>query len=176
MAAYEATFQNIKAQTSDGKQIAALDRDDRYWLTKGDLLKAGGKTDEALVAYDRAIKAESVNLVKAHYAKASVFLARKEYDRAKEELKPITPPDGSGGLGEAYVAMGDLLFAKKAFAEGCQHFAFALARFRAQQTPRERLNSSPEGLPRVLVALARSRRALGRRRLSDGPARHAASA
>ena len=152
LAAYEATFQNIKVLATDGKQIAALDRDDRYWLAKGDLLKVAGKPDEALASYDRAIKAESVNLVKAHYAKASVFLARKDFDRAEAELKPITPPDGSGGLGEAYGAMGDLLFAKKAFAEGCQNFAYALARWRAQQVPREKLNAALDDVSKKLLA------------------------
>ena len=52
----------------------------------------------------------------------------------------ITPPDGSGQLAEAYSAMGEILFQKKEWGPGCQNFAYALARLKAKQEPREKLN------------------------------------
>ncbi len=152
LATYESVFKDVKATSSDGKTVAVLDRDDRYWITKGDILRETGKFDEAMAAYDKAISAENVHLVKAHYAKGAVFLAKKDYDKAIETLTPITPPDGSGTLADAYLAMGDTLFAKKDFAPGCQNFAFALAKLKTQQAPRERLNEILESVSKRLIA------------------------
>ena len=70
------------------------------------MLKESGKLDEAMAAYDKAVAAKNVNLVRAHYSKGSLFLAKKEFDKAAETLSAITPPDGSGALAEAYLAMG----------------------------------------------------------------------
>ncbi len=137
--AYEAHFKDVKSTTTDGKEVGALDRDDRFWIARGDVLRAAGKNDEALAAYDRAVAAENVNLFRAHLAKGALYLSQKNYDKAAESLQAITPPDGSGQLAEAYLAMGDTLFAKKDFAAGCQNFAFALSKLRSQQAPREQL-------------------------------------
>lgn len=152
LSTYETAFKGVTTTTTDGKQLPALDRDDRYWLTRGDVLRGAGKLDEAMAAYDKAIAAENVNLVKAHYAKGSIYLAKKEYDKAIEALKDITPPDGSGTLAEAYMAMGDTLFAKKEYAPGCQNYAFALAKFKMQQAPREKLNGILEDVNKRLIA------------------------
>lgn len=140
LAAYEETFKDVKMQLSDGTSASALDRDDRYWLTKGTLLKSTGKLDEAIAAYDKAIAAKSFNGVRATYAKAMVFVAKKENDKAAEILADITPQDGTGHLAEAYMAVGDLLFAKKDFPNGCQNYAFALTKMKQLQVPREQLN------------------------------------
>lgn len=152
LASYEVMFRDVKMTTGDGKVVVALDRDDRYWLIKGDILKDLGKLDEAMVAYDKAIAAESVNLMKAHYAKGAAFYAMKDYDKAIETLTPITPPDGTGSLSEAYVTMGDTLFAKKVYDVGCQNFAFALAKLKTQQAPREKLNGILEDVNKRLIA------------------------
>ncbi len=149
---YEKTFKDVKAETADGKISVWLERDDKYWLTRGDVLKEAGKLDDALAAYEKAIAAKNVNLVRAHYAKATIFLARKEWDKAAEVLTDITPPDGSGALAEAYIAMGEALFAKKDFAPGCQNFAFALAKLKTQQAPREKLNGLLEDVNKRLIA------------------------
>src|SRR6185295_18281680 len=109
-----------------GKTQAYLDRDDRYWLARGDVLRAAGRLDEALAAYDKAVAAKNVNLVKATYAKGAVFIAKKEFDKAAEQLVNITPPDGTGALPEAYLAMGEIQFSKKDWAAGCQSYAYAL--------------------------------------------------
>ncbi|MHB8872151.1 MAG: tetratricopeptide repeat protein [Myxococcaceae bacterium] len=151
LAGYEATFRDVKMTTADGKSLAALDRDDRFWLIKGDILKETGKLDEAMAAYDKAVAAESVNLIKAHYAKGTVFYAKQDYDKAIETLTPITPGDGTGSLADAYVTMGDTLFAKKVYDIGCQNYAFALAKMKMQQAPREKLNALLEDVNKRLI-------------------------
>ncbi len=137
---YENFFKNVKNPTIDGKEEIYLDRDDRYWLARGDLLKTAGKLDEAMVAYDKAIGAKSLHLTKSYYAKAALLIEKKDYDKAAELLADITPPDGTGQLPEAYMAMGEILFQKKEWGPGCQNFAFALTRMKATQQPREKLN------------------------------------
>jgi tetratricopeptide (TPR) repeat protein len=138
---YESFFKNVKNQTADGKEEAYLDRDDRYYLARGDVLRAAGKLDDAMVAYDKAIAAKNVNLTRATYAKGSLLLEKKEYDKASEILVDITPPDGSGQLAEAYMAMGEILFNKKEWGPGCQNYAYALAKLKTTQAPREKLNA-----------------------------------
>lgn len=138
---YENFYKGIRNTAPDGTVVGALDRDDRYWLAKGDVLRYATKLDEALAAYDKAVEAKNVNVIRAHYSRGSVFLAKKEFDKAIEELTPITPNDGSGTLAEAYVAMGDTQFAKKEYAVGCQNYAFALAKMKQTQVAREQLNA-----------------------------------
>ncbi len=149
---YEAQFKAIVNQTADGKMQAFLDRDDRYWLARGDVLRDSGKLDDALVAYDKAIAAKNVNLVKATYAKGSVYLAKKDFDGAAKLLTDITPPDGTGVLPEAYVAMGDILFSKKDWPAGCQNYAFALTKLKAASVPREQLNGMLTDVEKKLIA------------------------
>jgi tetratricopeptide (TPR) repeat protein len=45
---YEAFFKQVKNQTTDGKEVSYLDRDDRYYLARGDVLKEANKLDEAM--------------------------------------------------------------------------------------------------------------------------------
>ncbi len=149
---YENTMKPIVNPTADGKTQTYLERDDRYWLTRGDVLRDSGKLDEALVAYDKAIAAKNVNLVKATYAKGSVFLAQKKYDEAQAQLVDITPPDGTGVLAEAYVAMGEIQFSKKDWPAGCQSYAFALSKLKAQSMPREQLNAMLTDVEKKLIA------------------------
>lgn len=137
---YEGVFKSVKNATADGKEEIYLDRDDRYWLARGDVLKAAGKQDDAMAAYDKAIEAKSLNLSRAYYAKGALLIEKKEFDKAAELLQDITPPDGTGTLPEAYMAMGDILFEKKEWGPACQNYAFALTRMRAKQEPREKLN------------------------------------
>ena len=137
---YEEFFRNVKNQTIDGKEEIYLDRDDRYWLARGELLRSGGKPDDAMAAFDKAIAAKSLNLSRAYYSKAALLIEKKEFDKAGELLVDITPPDGSGRIAEAYMAMGEILFQKKEYGPGCQNYAFALTRMKAAQEPREKLN------------------------------------
>jgi tetratricopeptide (TPR) repeat protein len=140
LAKYETFFKNVKNPTADGKEEIYLDRDDRYWLARGDLLKTAGQLDQAMLAYDKAIAAKNLHLTKAYFAKGALLIDRKEYDKAAELLQDITPADGTGQLPEAYMAMGEILFQKKEWGPGCQNFAFALTRMKATQSPRDALN------------------------------------
>ncbi|MGV3625395.1 MAG: cellulose synthase [Archangium sp.] len=149
---YEGVFKAVKNPTADGKEEIYLDRDDRYWLARGDLLKTAGKLDEAMVSYDKAIEAKSINLSRAYYAKAALLIEKKEFDKAAELLQDITPPDGTGQLSEAYIAMGDILFEKKDWGAGAQNYAFALTRMKAKQEPREKLNDLVTDIEKKLKA------------------------
>ena len=152
LAQYEAFFKHVKNATADGQELAWLERDDRYWLARGELLEAAGKPDEALSSYDRAIAAKGLNLTRAYYAKGALLLGRHDYDQAGLLLQDITPPDGTGLLPEAYLAMGEVLFSKKDWAPGCQNFAVGLTRLKATQAPRERLNEVLGDVEKRLLA------------------------
>jgi tetratricopeptide (TPR) repeat protein len=149
---YETQFKNVKFTDSTGKEETYLGRDDRYWLARGDVMLAANKPDDAMAAYDKAIAAKSINQVRANYSKAALLVSRKEYDKAAELLVDITPPDGTGVLAEAYVAMGEIQFAKTDYAPGCQSFAFALTRMKMMQAPREQLNALLEDVSKKLIA------------------------
>jgi predicted negative regulator of RcsB-dependent stress response len=125
---------------SDGRNESHLERDDRYYLARGDLLRAAGKNADAIVAYDKAIEAKSSHLTQAMYAKAAVYLEQKQTDQARTLLSEITPNDGSG-LSEAYLALGEILLSKKEYGPGCQNYAFALTKMKSEQQPRGALES-----------------------------------
>ncbi|MBX5482529.1 MAG: tetratricopeptide repeat protein [Myxococcaceae bacterium] len=149
---YEKAYANVTVTQADGSEKKALDRDDRYWVARGDTLRAAGKLDDAMAAYDKAIAVDSVNRTRAHYAKGALLLEKKDYDKALEELDLVTPDDGTGQIAEAYAAKGQVLFAKKDFVNGCQNFAFALTRMKAQQVAREKMNALLESVSKDLVA------------------------
>ncbi|MHA7632569.1 tetratricopeptide repeat protein [Corallococcus sp. M7] len=137
--AYEKTFHAVKTRTADGKELPALDKDDRYWLARGGVMEAAGRQDDALAAYDKALSARGVGLARAQYAKGALLLARKDFDGAKSLLTAVAPETGAGSMPEAYAALGELLFAQGEFAAGCQQHYFSLVRARAQGTPVEQL-------------------------------------
>jgi tetratricopeptide (TPR) repeat protein len=150
---YEATFRDVKLATTDGKEQPFLERDDRYWLARGDLLRDTGDGDGALKAYDSAINARGINQARAHYAKAAVLLGRKDYAKAKELLVKAAPQDGNGGILEAYVAMGEVLFSEKDYAHACANYGLALGRMRATGVPRERMVALSEDVNKRLLAV-----------------------
>ena len=149
---YEDAFKAINIQTTDGKMVPWLDRDDRYWLARGDVARAAAKFDAALAAYDKAITARGLHLSQAHYARGAVFLAKKDYEKASAEFKAVAPEDGTGMIADAYLGLGEILFSQKDYPTGCQNYAFALARLKTQQAPRERMNGILEDVNRRLVA------------------------
>jgi tetratricopeptide (TPR) repeat protein len=149
---YAQVYSRVEVADSDGKPHPALERDDRYWIVRGDVFRAAGKRDEAMEAYEKAIAADGVNRTRAYFVKGALLLEAKNYDRALEVLNFVTPDDGSGSLPEAYQAKGEALFAKRDFAQGCQNYALALARLRGQQVPRERLNALLADVTRQLNA------------------------
>lgn len=134
--AYENTFKSVTALNSDGQPIPVLDRDDRYWIARGDVLRGQEKLDEALAAYDKAVEAKNVNNAKALYAKGALLVARKEFDKAKEALEPICPDDGTGSVPEAYEAMGDLMMATKTYDTAPAYYGYALAGYKRSNKPK----------------------------------------
>jgi tetratricopeptide (TPR) repeat protein len=150
--AYEAVFRDVQVPASEGKTVSALERDDRYWLTRGDVLEVTGRQDEALAAYDRAIAVKGAAVARARYAKGALLLARKDYAGAREVLAAVTPDSGAGPVPEAYAAMGEALFGQGDYSAGCQHFYFALSRERVRGTPREQLQARAADISKRLMA------------------------
>lgn len=138
---YENVFKNVRTPTADGKEEVFLDRDDRYWLARGDILKQANKLDEAIASFDKAIEAKNANITRAYYQKGATLLEKKEDDKALEILQDITPPDGTGSIPEAYFAVGQIQFNKKAWGDGCQSYAYGLAKMKQKQEPREKLEA-----------------------------------
>ena len=68
------------------------------------------------------------------------------------------PKPETGALPEAYVAMGEIQFSKKDWAAGCQSYAFALSKLKAQSVPREQLNAMLKSSGEDVEALARRRK------------------
>ncbi|MBT9612381.1 MAG: PEP-CTERM system TPR-repeat protein PrsT [Burkholderiales bacterium] len=62
------------------------------WLMKGDWLQAKGKPEEAVGAYQSALKADSRS-VQAHSKLASVYLSQGKFDAARQEAAAIKKLD-----------------------------------------------------------------------------------
>ena len=147
---YETTFKDVKLEVLGGGTEIALERDDRYWLARGNLLRTAGDLDGAMAAYEKAIAAKSVNQARAHYAKGSLLIEKKDFVKAKEVLALVTPEDGTGQVPEAYKAMGDLLFLEKDWGTGASNYGFALGRFRSSGMNMEGLNALREEVAKKL--------------------------
>ncbi|MGZ3460300.1 MAG: tetratricopeptide repeat protein, partial [Archangium sp.] len=150
--AYEAVFRDVQVPAPEGKTVGALERDDRYWLARGDVLEALARSDEAMAAYEHALAVKGVNMARAQYAKAALLLARKDYDAARPLLVEVAPENGRGSMPEAYQALGDLLFAKGEFANGCQAYFLGLSRARLQGAPLETVRAGASDVARHLEA------------------------
>jgi tetratricopeptide (TPR) repeat protein len=153
---YEAVFRDVQVPAPEGKTVAALERDDRYWLARGRVLEALSRTDDAMTAYDRALAVKGVSMARAQYAKASLLMARKDYDAARPLLVEVAPENGMGSMPEAYEALGDLLFAKGEFATGCQNYFLGMSRSRLQGMPRETLKEKVSDVEKRLVDAGQS--------------------
>jgi tetratricopeptide (TPR) repeat protein len=154
--AYEAVFRDVRVADAEGRQVGALERDDRYWLVRGNVLEALGRPDEALQSYDNALAVKGVGMARAQYAKGALLLARQDYAAARALLVEVAPEDGRGTLAEAYEAMGDLFFAQEEFAAGCQHYFFGLSRALGQGVPRAALQERAEAVGRRLTTARQS--------------------
>jgi tetratricopeptide (TPR) repeat protein len=150
--AYEAVFRDVQVSAGEGKTVSALERDDRYWLARGEVLDLASRQDEALAAYDKAIATKGAAAARARYAKGALLLARKDYTGAREVLAAVTPDSGAGPVPEAYAAMGEALFGQGDYSTGCQHFFFALSREQVRGTPREQLQVRAADIGKRLTA------------------------
>ena len=136
----------------EGKTVGALERDERYWLTRGQVLESLSRGDEALAAYERALSVKGVGRARAQYAKAALLLSRKDYDAARPLLLEVAPENGMGSLPEAYESLGELLFARGEFAHGCQQYLLAIDRARMQGTALDLLKGKATDVEQRLVA------------------------
>jgi tetratricopeptide (TPR) repeat protein len=139
---YEKTFQAIQNEDSKGNVVNALQNDDRFFVERGRLLAAVGKTEEALQSFDSALAVRGLEQAKAKFEKASVLLRRKDFESAEKLLREVSPGDGSGLFADAYSALGDLAFSKGQWSAGCEQHGFALSRMKAEQVSKERLSSA----------------------------------
>lgn len=126
LSAYASTFRAITVEGKDGETTNALDADGRYWLTRGKLLVAQDRDDEALAALDRSIGLRGLEQPQALWVKSLLLMEQKDPTRAREVLAQVTPEDGSGPLPGAYRTMGELLFEAKDWQRGAMHYGFAL--------------------------------------------------
>ncbi|WNG45742.1 tetratricopeptide repeat protein [Archangium minus] len=150
--AYETVFRDVQVPAPEGKTVGAMERDDRYWLTRGQVLQALARADDAMAAYDRALAVKGVERARAQYAKAALLMARQDYDAAQPLLVEVAPENGMGALPEAYEALGDLLFAKGEFSTGCQHYFFGLTRARQLGESLETLKGKASSVEKRLAA------------------------
>ena len=150
--AYATVFQGVQLPAAEGTTVSALERDDRYWLARGQVLEALTRPEDALAAYDRALGIRGLSQTRAQYAKASLLLARKDYAAARPLLVAVAPENGSGALPEAYEALGELHFAQGEFANGCQQYFIGLTRARLQGASLEGLKTKAAGVEQRLVA------------------------
>ena len=150
--AYATVFQDVRVPADAGKTVSALERDERYWLARGQVLEALARGDDALAAYDRAVAIKGVGRARAQYAKAALLMARKDYDAARPLLVEVAPENGQGTLPEAYEALGELLFARGEFANGCQQYFIGLSRARMQGVALDTLQFKATNVEQRLVA------------------------
>jgi tetratricopeptide (TPR) repeat protein len=150
--AYEAVFRDVQVAAPEGKTVSALERDERYWLARGNVMEALGRADDAMGAYDKAMAVKGVGLARAQYAKAVLLMARKDYDGAQPLLTEVAPENGMGAMPEAYEALGDLFFARGEYANGCQRYFLGLTRARLQGASLEVLKTKASDVEKRLTA------------------------
>jgi tetratricopeptide (TPR) repeat protein len=131
---------------------SGLEKDDRYWLSRGGILEMAGQQDVSLAAYEKAIAVKGPALARAQYAKGMLLLTRKDYAKAREALATVTPDAGTGPLPEAYTAMGETLFGQGDYATGSQHYFIGLSREHGRNTPLAILQARAADIGKQLTA------------------------
>jgi len=158
-----------KAQALLDSFTKALKEDDRYHLAYGNLLMKVEKPEEALTHFDKAITLNSFNAV-AHYSKgAALFDARRKFNPdvkdTKKETELLENADKELKLAlevqeyfpAAYAKLGEILFEKKEWAEGCQQYAQALMQMKQLQAPRERMSDMRDKINDRLIKEAKQK-------------------
>ncbi len=114
----------------------ALKKDDKYYVTYGNVLRSLEKYDEAVQMYDKAISENEMN-AGAYVAKAGILIQQQKYDQAEDALERATT--ASEFYPEAYMEKGNLLFAKKQWELGVQEYATALSQWKQARVSQEQL-------------------------------------
>lgn len=158
-----------KAQALLDSYLKSLKEDDRFHLAYGNLLMKVEKPEDALKHFDKAIELNNFNAV-AHYAKgAALFDARKTFltdpkdkkkrdelfESAKKELDlALEVQEYFPG---AHTKLGDILFEKEEWGDGCQEYAQALMQMKTLQAPRERMTELRDRINDRLIKDAKKR-------------------
>ncbi len=135
--------------------LKSLKEDDRLHLAYGTLLMKMAKPDDALTHFEKAISLNSFNAT-AHFAKGSaLFEAKKDMDGARKELDLALQVQDF--FPDAHIKIGEILFAKKEWADACQSFAQAIIQMKQMQAPREKMAKLRDDVNDKLVKVARQR-------------------
>ncbi|MGC4119250.1 MAG: tetratricopeptide repeat protein [Myxococcales bacterium] len=158
-----------KAQALLDSFLKALKEDDRFHLAYGNLLMKVEKPEDALKHFDKAIELNNFNAV-AHYAKgAALFDARKTFltdpkdTKKRDELFENSKKELDLALEvqeyfpAAHSKLGDILFEKEEWGDGCQSYAQALMQMKTLQAPRERMTELRERINDRLIKDAKKR-------------------
>lgn len=143
----------MAAVNKEDKAVAFLDRyalkkDDKYYVTYGNVLRSLQKYDEALARYDEAIKENEVN-AGAYVAKAAILIHQEKYDEAEDALERAVAANEFNP--EAYVEKGNLLFAKKQYEAGVQEFATALSQWKQARASQDQLVAVVQSVKQKLL-------------------------
>jgi predicted Zn-dependent protease len=154
VAAFYFDASGIMARTGDGaKAIAYLERyplkkDDRFFVRYGDVLRAVGRDDEALVKYDEAIKENETN-ADAYLAKAIILIGKKQLDDAQAALD--TAIVAREFFPDAYVQRAKIQFEKKEYETALQEYAKAIEQWSKLRTPKEKLTGEIDSVKNLLI-------------------------
>ena len=126
----------------------ALKKNDKYYLTYGNVLRSLQKFDEAIAKYDQAIAENELN-AGAYVAKAAILISRNKLDEAQDALDRAVAANEF--FPEAYVERGNLLFAKKEWEQGVQEYAMALSQWKQARASQEQLVAVVQGVKQKLL-------------------------
>jgi tetratricopeptide (TPR) repeat protein len=158
-----------KAQALLDSYLKSLKEDDRFHRAYGNLLMKVNKPEDALKHFDKAIDFNNFNAV-AHYAKgAALFDARATFltdpkdTKKRDELFESSKKELDLALEvqeyfpAAHSKLGDILFEKKEWGDGCQSYAQALMQMKTLQAPRERMTELRDKINDRLIKEAKLR-------------------
>ncbi|HEY3451590.1 MAG TPA: tetratricopeptide repeat protein [Myxococcales bacterium] len=159
----------VKAQALLDAYLKSLKEDDRFHLAYGNLLMKVNKPEDALKHYEQAINLNNFNAV-AHYAKgAALFDARATFltdpkdTKKRDELFESSKKELDLALEvqeyfpAAHSKLGDILFEKQEWGDGCQSYAQALMQMKTLQAPRERMTELRDRINDRLIKEAKKR-------------------
>lgn len=129
----------------DAKALTYLDdqhygkaaaKDDRYYLTYGDLLRKKGEMDQALAQYELGTKANPNN-ARLYFVKGMVLETKKDFEKAGAEYDKAIKVQPN--FPEVYQQIAMIYVTHNKPEQALESITMALDQYRAMQAPRERL-------------------------------------